>query len=344
MEEEESYILGIEATGRTVALLSDEEGNIVGEGVATSAIYSQVGQERAGQALWTALIAAFSDAGYNTRDMVGAGLALPTLKAICVGMTGVERAKDESQIKRIIARFNMSENIIVTSDAHIALEAGCIGEDAEQPAYGLVVLGGESGLVTAKGRDGKLARAGGWGYLLGDEGSAHYVGLQAVKAVLRAADGRAEKTVLAELIEKEWKIATDRPDTLSQRVYSLLATLGTGGNKAQYEEATENYKKSLATLALGVERAAVQGDAAANLILEETAAALAEAAEAALERVGLADSAEKIPFALYGNLLNSNSGELRRRVRELLPQCDDPISVFNPAEGAVRLAAFAAKK
>lgn len=335
----EKYILGIEATGRTVALLADEDGNIVGQGVATSAVYSQVGQERSGQALWTAIIAAFDKAGYNTRDMLQSGLALPEVKTICVGMTGVERPKDESQVRRIVSKYNLTENIVVTSDAHIVLEAGYVQPDGEEkPAYGLALLGGESGLVTAKGRDGQLARAGGWGYLLGDEGSSHFIGLQAVKAVLRAADGRSDETSLTGLIEREWKIAANRPDTLSQRVYSLLAALGTGGNKAQYDDTIESFKKSLAALALGVERAAAQGDAAASLILEETAAALADAAEAALTRVGLDNEKEKIPFALHGDLINSKNGELRRRVRELLPQCDDPISVFNPAEGAIRLA------
>jgi glucosamine kinase len=336
----EKYYIGIEATsGRTVALLANADGEIVGEGAATSAVYSQVGQERSSQALWTAIITAFGGAGYNTRDMLEAGQTLPPVGGIAIGMSGIERAKDESQVRRIIARYNLTENITVTSDAHIILEAGCINpDDPEQPTFGLAVLGGETGLALAKTHDGKLARAGGGGYLLGDEGSSHFIGLEAVRAALRAADGRGEMTALTGLIEREWKIPADRSDQLQQKIYGLLANLGAGGNKAQYEDTVESFKRALGTLAPGVERLAVNGDAVALEILDRTASALAEAAEAALERAGLQNADAKIPFAIHGAALLTNAGALRNRLRQLLPQCDDPISVMNPAEGALRLA------
>lgn len=367
MAEEQPYYLGIEATGRTVALLAGPDGEILGEGTATSAVYSVMGQERSSQALWTAIIGAFSSAGINTRDLLQANLTLPEVSAICVGMSGVERPKDESQVRRILDRFNLTKNIIVTSDAHIVLEAGCNLENYSDPAYGVAVLAGENGLAFAKGRDGRTARAGGWGYLLGEEGSAYWLGLQAVKALLRAADGRGEATALAAMVEHEWKIPANRPDTLAQRVYSLLAGLGTGGNKAQLEESQETYKRTLAGLAPLVERAAANGDEVASAIVDEAAAYLAEAANAALDRTGLGETGAttapapaknptfqiggmafnlgkgqpaqaKIPLAIYGSVLLSNHGQLRDRLHAALPQCDDPIAVLNPAEGAVRLA------
>jgi N-acetylglucosamine kinase-like BadF-type ATPase len=369
MAEEQPYYLGIEATGRTVALLAGPDGEIVGEGTATSAVYSVMGQERSSQALWSAIIGAFSSAGINTRDLLQANQTLPDVAAICVGMSGVERPKDESQVRRILDRFNLTKNIVVTSDAHIVLEAGCNLENFSDPAYGVAVLAGENGLAFAKGRDGRTARAGGWGYLLGEEGSAYWLGLQAVKALLRAADGRGDPTALAAMVEHEWKIPANRPDSLAQRVYSLLAGLGTGGNKAQLEESQENYKRTLAGLAPLVERAAATGDEVAAAILDEATGHLAGAATAALARVGLDGTVStatptptptqaknptfqiggmafnlgqpaqaKIPFAIYGSVLLSNPGQLRARLQEALPQCDDPLAVLNPAEGAVRLA------
>ncbi len=363
MAEEQPYYLGIEATGRTVALLAGPDGEILGEGTATSAVYSVMGQERSSQALWTAIIGAFSSAGINTRDLLQANLTLPEVAAICVGMTGVERPKDESQVRRILNSFNLTKNIIVTSDAHIVLEAGCNLENFSDPAFGVAVLAGETGQAFAKGRDGRTARSGGWGYLLGEEGSAYYIGLQAVKALLRAADGRGRETALAAMVEHDWKIPANRPDTLAQRVYSLLAGLGTGGNKAQLEESQETYKRTLAGLAPLVEQAAANGDEVAAAILDDAARSLAEAANAALARVGLdqpapapaksptfqiggipfnlggqAGGTEKFPFAIYGSVLLSNPGQLRDRLQAALPHCDDPIAVLNPAEGAVRLA------
>ncbi|MBN9390061.1 MAG: hypothetical protein J0I20_18685 [Chloroflexi bacterium] len=365
MADEQTYYLGIEATGRTVALLAGPDGEILGEGTATSAVYSVMGQERSSQALWTAIIGAFSSAGINTRDLLQANLPLPDVAAICIGMTGVERPKDESQVRRILDRFNLTKNITVTSDAHIVLEAGCNLENFSDPAYGVAVVAGETGLAFAKGRDGRTARAGGWGYLLGEEGSAYWLGLQAVKVLLRAADGRGDETALAAMVEHEWKIPANRPDSLAQRVYSLLQGLGTGGNKAQLEESQETYKRTLAGLAPLVERAAANGDDVAAAILDEATDHLAEAATAAIARVGLdepdtapapaksstfqiggmafnlggsSQSQSKIPFAIYGSVLLSNPGQLRARLQAALPQCDDPIAVLNPAEGAVRLA------
>lgn len=360
----QEYFLGIEATGRTVALLTDAEGEVLGEGVASSAVYSIVGQERSERNLWVAIIGAFEEAGFNTRDILGAEQVLPDVRAVCVGMSGVERPKDEGQVRRLLAKFNLFDKIIVTSDAHIVLEAASLaGQDENRPGYGVSILGGENGLAFAKGYDGRTVRAGGWGYLLGDEGSAHYIGLQAVRAVLQAADGRTDPTTLTAAVEKEWKLAENRPDTLSQRVYSLLASLGTGGNKAQLEESTEGYKRALAALAPLVERAAANGDGVAGAILDDVAAELAVSVEAVINRSGLNVArpatfklgglsfelttgttvpAAKIPLAIYGSVLMSNQGELRRRLQEQLPQCDAPLAVLNPAEGAVKLARLAA--
>jgi N-acetylglucosamine kinase-like BadF-type ATPase len=357
--QEPQYVIGIEATGRTVALLANTEGEIIGEGVAGPAVYSVVGQERSGRALWTAILSAFSSAGINTRDLLQAGQTLPDVAAICVGMTGVERPKDEGQVRRILTEFNLFKQIMVTSEAAIVLETGSV------EGYGVAVLAGDTGLAFAKGPQGQTARAGGWGYLLGDEGSAHYNGLQAVKAVLKAADGRGAATGLTKLVEREWKLPEGRADTLSQRVYSLLAGLGTGGNKAQIEDAVEGYKRALANLAPLVERAAAGGDSVAGAILDETAEALALAAQAVMSRTGLgspaaatplkfgglnfelknpAGPAPKVPLTIYGSVLLSNYGELRRRLQARLPQCDDPIAVLNPAEGAVSLALELATK
>ncbi len=359
------YFLGIEATGRTVALLTDADGEILGKGFAGPAVYSQVGQERSEQALWTAIIGAFAGAGYSTRDLLSGGGVLPQVAAICVGMSGVERPKDENQVRRILTGFNFSKNMLVTSDAHIVLEAGFLppeGEDENRPAYGVAVLGGENGLAFAKGREGQTARAGGWGYLLGDEGSAHYIGLEAVKALLRQADGREAATILTGMVGQEWKMPANRPDSLSQRVYTLLAGLGSGGNKAQQAETLENYKRALAALAPLVERSAALGDQVAGQILDKVADEMARAVKAVIERTGLDKlppvpakfrlggldfqltpgvgqvNSPKIPLAIYGSVMLSNPGELRRRLQERLPQCDAPIATINPSEGAVRLA------
>jgi|GEM_PF-1918052 len=345
------YYIGIEAGSRTVALLANPAGEVVGRGTAGPSTYASVGTERCSQALWTAIIGAFSAAGINARDLLASESALPEVEAICVGMPGIERPKEESAVKRIFADFNLTQKVQVTSDAHIVLMAGV-------PAgYGLAIMAGDNGYTLGIGRNGAKARAGGWGYLLGEEGSAYWVGLEAVKAILAATDGRGPETLLAEWLAKEWKIPANRPDALSRQVYSLSAGLGTGGNKAQLEETLESYKRSIGVLAIQVERAAQKGDEAAANILDRAAEALENAASASISKANLeqlttaaalfdatwilkgAAEKPKIPLAFSGTLLLSNQGELRHRLTERLEtRCAAPVLVTDPAEGALRLA------
>lgn len=360
---EQYYYIGIEATAsRTVVLLADNSGKIVGRGTAGAGAYSIVGQERCSQVLWSAIITAFSAAGINTRDLLRAEMTLPDVNAIVCGMSGVERPKDEAQIRRIIADFNLTKHITVTSDARIVLQAGLT------EGWGVAVLAGESSSALAINQTGQIAKAGGGGYLLGDEGSAPWLGFRAVKAVLEAADGRAPQTELLGAIEQEWKVQP-KAESISGKFYGYLAGLGSGGNKAQLEETTETFKKQLALLAPHVERLATKGDAAANLILDQAAEALSSAVKAASGRVGLVAAPEgqvtppelkssrdlllmfqytgqakpatatngNIPLAFGGSVLLSNKGELRQRLNVLLRDYADPILVTEPAEGALKL-------
>jgi N-acetylglucosamine kinase-like BadF-type ATPase len=364
-EKEEDFYLGIEATGRTIALLADGEGNILGRGTAGPSVYSTVGQERCSQALWTAIVTAFSGAGYNTRDLLASDSTLPFVKATCVAMSGVERPKDEAAIRRIVGEFNLGGKTIATSEAHGVLMSGAPDN------FGVAVIAGDSGLAYGLAPDGRSARAGGWNYLLGDEGSAHYIGLRAVRRVLQAADGRGPETELTALINQEWKIPANRPDILADQIYKLSTAPGSGGNKAQIEDAVEGYKRGLGLLAPLVERTAAKGDRVAQQILDEAADNLAQAVRAVINRTGmfdqvqalsrrggttgnlgrssvgyeLAGSAGKrvvesaaIPLVVYGSVITSNAGELRQRLSQRLTQCSDPILVDEPAQGALKIA------
>lgn len=346
---DEGFYIGIEAGQRTVALLANAEGEVVGRGTAGPSIYTSVGQEQCEQSLWKAIIGAFNGAGINSRDLLASDTPLPEVTAICLGMPGIERPKDESAIKRILADFNLTRQMLITNDAHIALLSGV------SEGYGVAVISGENSLAFGVGRNGLKARAGGWGYLLGDEGSSYWIGLEAVKAVLAQADGRGDETALTEMIGLEWKIPPNRPDSFSRHVYTLAASLGTGGNKAQLENTVDNYRREVGKLAPLVERAALKGDIVSSEILDRAAGHLAQAATAVIERTELtaidpmrraamsllsnANNNPLVPLAFGGPLLLSNQGELRSRLYEQLKElCAAPVLVTEPAEGALRLA------
>ena len=84
-------------------------------------------------------------------------------------------------------RIGLNSRIVIVNDALIALETGAPG----QP--GVVIISGTGSIAYGRNAAGEAARSGGWGYVLGDEGSGYWIGRAALRAVLRAADlaGRA---------------------------------------------------------------------------------------------------------------------------------------------------------
>jgi N-acetylglucosamine kinase-like BadF-type ATPase len=92
-------------------------------------------------------------------------------------------------------------NNIVENDAVIAL----IGALGGKP--GVVIISGTGSIALGKNEKGEIARAGGWGYILGDEGSGFYIGKNALIYALKEYDGRGEKTILTKMIKDNLRIS-----------------------------------------------------------------------------------------------------------------------------------------
>ena len=128
------------------------------------------------------------------------------LRAVCAGVAGAGSESDQRELEEEIRRQireNAPESIRVVTDGDIALEAAFAG------GSGIVVSVGTGSIVVARATDGTTHRAGGWGYLLGDEGSGYAIGLGGLRAVTRALDG-GEPTVLQRYLKEEFGFETDR--------------------------------------------------------------------------------------------------------------------------------------
>src|SRR5690606_18783722 len=101
--------------------------------------------------------------------------------AICLGIAGVDRPDDAAVVQGIMKRIGYKARVLVVNDALVALEAGAPG----QP--GIVIISGTGSICYGRNADGMAARSGGWGYVLGDEGSGYWIGRAALRAVLREA-------------------------------------------------------------------------------------------------------------------------------------------------------------
>lgn len=298
-----SGYLGIDGGGtRTVALLANASGDIVGRGTAGPSNRQAVGTERALAALDDAVSAAFH----------AAGLPRGPVTSACLGLAGADRPDDQAVLRAWAERVRLAARVEVTSDAAILLAAGT------PHGWGLVLIAGTGSIAFGRTADGRRARAGGWGHLLGDEGSAYSLVLHALQAIAHAADGRGPATRLTERFLSHWGLS--QPQDLIAAVYR------SGRDRADFA--------ALAPLVIEV----AEDDAVAAEIVEQGAHELTQAGESVVRQLGWD---QQIPLALAGGLLLGSEG-YRRRVLSALTsegfQGDSITLVNEPAEGAVKLA------
>lgn len=235
------------------------------------------------------------------------------VEALCIGIAGAGRRDDYDGVREILTRIGCAQRYLVTHDAEIALVAGA-GE-----RYGVALIVGTGATAFGINRRGQMARAGGWGYLLGDEGSAYWIGVRALQAVMKASDGRAHHTRLAPSV-LEW-FGVDSAEALVHRVYR------------------RHGREELAALAVLVQRAADRGDLAAQEIVDEAGDELVRAAESVIG--GLEIAGESFRLTLAGGLWKAIPvlrQEVSSRLSRIAPWARIQELDVKPAVGAVTLA------
>jgi len=296
------HVLGIDAGGtKTVCQLSDGEGCVLAEARRGGANLQAVGELEVEKVLYEVMEEALAD-----HDVMPA--------AICLGIAGVDRPDDARVVRAIMRRIGYKARILVVNDALVALEAGAPG----QP--GVVVIAGTGSIAYGRNDRNQAARAGGWGYMLGDEGSGYWIGRAAVRAVLSEADRRGPATKLTSLLLAYYGV--ERPQDLIHQVYQ--GTLGPA---------------AVSALAQCVMSAFRDGDEVAIGILRGAADQLESSALSVARRLELIGS--EFPFVLSGGIFRAVpwlEEELARRLPLASPRSRTLLLDVEPASGAVRLA------
>jgi N-acetylglucosamine kinase len=282
----------------TTALIGDETGCVLGTGEAGPCNHAGAAEGRAKleRAVRESLSAASLAAGLEPANL--------NFVAACFGMSGGPDDKRE-----IIEGIVRAGRWIVTHDAATAL-AG-----ATAAGHGIVTIAGTGSIAFGRNPEGRTARAGGWGYVFGDEGGAFDIGRQALRAALRMEEG--------------WGPATALRDVL------LRATASGNANQVLHRFYTPEWPRSrVATLARLVDDAAGEGDPVALHILNGAAQELAILA--ASVRQQLWAPGEPVEVAYIGGVFESE--RLRERFRMLVEleggsRCRAPL--YGPAEGAL---------
>lgn len=296
------YVLGIDAGGtKTVCQLADDRAEVLAEARRGGANLQAVGELEVEKVLHEVMEEALGD-----RDIVPS--------AICLGIAGVDREEDGRVVRAIMRRIGYKARTLVVNDALVALEAGA----PDQP--GVVVIAGTGSIAYGRNDRNQAARAGGWGFVLGDEGSGYWIGRAALRAVLREADRRGPATQLTGLLLKYYGVPKAQ-DLIHQVYHGTLRP------------------SAISALAQCVQTAFTNGDAVAIGILRAAADELESSALSVAKRLEIVGS--EFPFVLAGGIFRAVpwlEEELSRRLPLASPRSRTVILDVEPALGAVRLA------
>ncbi len=232
--------------------------------------------------------------------------------SVCAGIAGCGRVKDQEllarRLQQVLGDGGRAVQVRVVHDAEIALEAAFEG------ASGVVVVAGTGSVILARTLRGQIEVAGGWGYLLGDEGSGFAIARAGLQAVTHALDG-GPPTRLQALLAERFQLS--ERDVIIHRVYQE--------------------RWPLQQFAPVVLEAAREGDPVARRIVDDQVARLVEQVGWLLERLG-DDVAPHM--ALAGGLMNESFyvACLREQLRQRWPGWSIAVQQRRPVEGALRLA------
>jgi N-acetylglucosamine kinase-like BadF-type ATPase len=261
----------------TTAVIGDETGRVLGTGVSgpCNHVGSADGRQKFLAAMQGCLGAACLKAALDPQGV--------RFASACLGFSG---GPVDKQV--LVEETISADKLFVTTDAWIALSGATGGEP------GIIVIAGTGSIAFGRNAQGHTGRAGGWGYIFGDEGGAFDIVRQALRAALRD--------------EEHWGPAT------ALRKALLKATGGTSINDVLHRFYTSDFPRDrIAALAPLVDQAANAGDEIADSILEEAASQLAGLAHAVRGQLFLPTGT--VPVACIGGVFRSSilrEGFLRR--------------------------------
>jgi glucosamine kinase len=308
-----AYYLGIDGGGSKTTCVVGDESSLLATVMAGGSNITRVGETGAREALQQAIREACLAAKINPQQVLRA----------CIGAAGAGRPEIASTVRKMVAEIIPGE-IEVVGDMEIALAA------AFGKGPGVIVIAGTGSIVFGRDAQGKVARAGGWGFAVSDEGSAHWIGVAAVRAVLRAADEVGEDQAER---DSTWP---------AKRLFSELKTVWGLESLPQLARAA-NASPDFAVLFPAILAAAEAGDVVARQVIAEASRELAQLAGIVLRRLFSAQhsSASAVPMAMAGGVFR-HAAMIRElfynEVRAANPDIVLNPEVVDPVHGALQMA------
>lgn len=293
--------VAIDAGGTKTQCWVADETQVLGRAAGGTVKLMMVGEELATARLREVILEAAAAAGVDPKSVT----------RTCMGLAGISSESTRAWAERTLHGIVGGE-LDLCGDEEIALDAAFRG------GPGLLVVAGTGSNVVGRCSNGKTVSAGGWGPVIGDEGSGTWIGLEAIRAGLRAHD-RGVGTCLLREIEVHWEL-----DDLGE----LIA------------KANERSRPDFAELAMVVARCAEDGDALAASVLERAGAELAEQVSLAASKMRAAECSPKDAnhVAFTGSVLEKIP-RVRRSMEEhmhvALPETQVAQQAVDSMEGAL---------
>jgi N-acetylglucosamine kinase-like BadF-type ATPase len=301
-------VIGVDGGGtKTVAWVAplDDPTNavVLGRGTSGPGNPRAAGFESAQRHIAEAVASALAEAGRSPAPVCAA----------CFGLSGAGRESEQTRIATwAMEQAGIALQVRVTGDAEPILAT------ASADHWGIALIGGTGSLAWGRNREGVVARSGGWGYLIGDEGSAYSLAVAALRAAMQSSDGRRPPTRMLDALQQH--LGVDSPSALIECVYDEQMT-----------------RDRLAGCAQAV--FSVADDPAAAALIARAADDLASMVAALARQLQLPPRG--YPLAIAGSLL-LNQASLRQQMLDQLAAANagpaEVVLVTEPVRGAVALA------
>ena len=321
------YYLGIDGGGTKTTCAVGDESRLLATATAGPSNIVRVGEAQTRESLQHSV----------RQACAAAGIAPQQISRTCVGGSGAARPELAAIVRGFLAEI-LSSPIDVVGDMQIALDA------AFDTGPGVIVIAGTGSIAYGRDHEGNTARAGGWGFAIGDEGSAHWIGREAVRALLRAFDrdygsdrdhGTAENTLhasFATALCQAWGMTSHTDPARADLAHADL----TLNDLARAANAIP--PPDFAALFPSV---AASKDVLALQVLSNAGRELAEVAAVVVKRLFPKEQTAPVPVAMTGGVFR-HSVLTREEFCHGLRQLDSRVSihphVIEPVEGALRRA------
>ena len=298
-----AYYLGIDGGGTKTRCVLGDESRVLATAMSGGSNMIRLGETQAREALHTAI----------HQVCVTANISPDRIRAICVGAAGAARPEIADKIRSILAAIIPEvapARIEIVGDHEIALEA------AFSTGPGVIAIAGTGSIVYGRDAAGRIARAGGWGFAISDEGSGHWIGRRAVSAILSAHDQCLE-TALTAMILQAWRL-----NTLDDLV----------------RQANSTPPSDFPRLFPIVLRAADEGDSIARDLLTDAGAKLGSLAAVVIRRLALNTPAAMPAVAMTGSVFRQSPDVCRvfyNTLQASMPGLDVRQDIVDPLEGAL---------